>query len=105
MPDREQFITRSLFNDNNTFRNEIDLVFVGPSHWGETYHTCLGKHQSPINIEEHNVKNVSLPPLKLIGIDNPYQSYVTNNGHTGKNFTVRFYIRHAVIETLDSLLV
>ncbi|XP_011260769.1 carbonic anhydrase 2 [Camponotus floridanus] len=54
----------------------------GPSHWGEEYHTCIGKHQSPINIEEHNVKNVSLPPLKLIGIDDPYQSFVTNNGHT-----------------------
>lgn len=54
----------------------------GPSHWGEDYHGCIGKHQSPINIEEHNVKNVSLPPLRLIGIDSPYQSYVTNNGHT-----------------------
>ncbi|KAL6260177.1 hypothetical protein P5V15_007711 [Pogonomyrmex californicus] len=54
----------------------------GPSHWGEEYHSCVGKHQSPINIEEHNVKNVSLPPLRLIGIDNPCQSYVTNNGHT-----------------------
>ncbi|KAL0106136.1 hypothetical protein PUN28_016105 [Cardiocondyla obscurior] len=54
----------------------------GPSHWGKEYHTCVGKHQSPINIEEHNVKNVSLPPLRLIGIDNPCRSYMTNNGHT-----------------------
>lgn len=68
------------------FRNEINLVFIGPSHWGEEYHACIGKHQSPINIEEHNVKNVSLPSLRLIGIENPYQSYVTNNGHTGENF-------------------
>ncbi|TGZ54911.1 carbonic anhydrase 2 [Temnothorax longispinosus] len=55
---------------------------LGPSHWGDEYHTCIGKHQSPINIEEHNVKNVSLQPLRLIGIDNPCQSYVTNTGHT-----------------------
>ncbi|XP_071561953.1 carbonic anhydrase 1 [Temnothorax nylanderi] len=55
---------------------------LGPSHWGDEYHTCIGKHQSPINIEEHNVKNVNLPPLRLIGIDNPCQSYVTNTGHT-----------------------
>ncbi|XP_011876072.1 PREDICTED: carbonic anhydrase 2 isoform X2 [Vollenhovia emeryi] len=55
---------------------------LGPSHWGEEFHTCVGKHQSPINIEEHNVKSVNLPPLKLTGIDNPCQSYVTNNGHT-----------------------
>ncbi|XP_020280404.1 carbonic anhydrase 2-like [Pseudomyrmex gracilis] len=54
----------------------------GPSHWGEDYHACIGKHQSPINIEEHNVKNVSLPPLKLIGIDSPCLSFLTNNGHT-----------------------
>ncbi|KYM99677.1 Carbonic anhydrase 1 [Cyphomyrmex costatus] len=54
----------------------------GPLHWGEEYHSCIGKYQSPINIEEHNVKNVSLSPLRLIGIDNPYQSYVTNTGHT-----------------------
>ncbi|XP_072757678.1 carbonic anhydrase 13 [Anoplolepis gracilipes] len=54
----------------------------GPSHWGEDYHACIGKHQSPINIEEHNVKNVSLSPLKLIGIDDPCLSFVTNNGHT-----------------------
>lgn len=71
------------------FRNEINLV--GPSHWGEEYHTCIGKHQSPINIEEHNVKSVSLPPLKLNGIDNPCQSYITNNGHTGENFTVLLF--------------
>lgn len=76
------------------FRNEI-LFLLGPSHWGEEYQTCLGKHQSPINIEEHNVKNVSLPPLILIGIDNPCQSYVTNTGHTGENFTVRFYLHSA----------
>ncbi|XP_012215868.1 carbonic anhydrase 2 [Linepithema humile] len=53
----------------------------GPSNWGEDFHACIGKHQSPINIEEHNVKNVSLPPLKLNGIDNLYL-FMTNNGHT-----------------------
>jgi len=73
-------------------QNKVDLLFyfilTGPSYWGNNYHACFGKHQSPINIEEHNVKNVSLPPLKLIGIDNPCLSFVTNNGHTGKYFTV-----------------
>ncbi|XP_012523520.1 carbonic anhydrase 1 isoform X2 [Monomorium pharaonis] len=54
----------------------------GPAYWGEEYHTCVGKHQSPINIEEHNVQNVSLPPLILNGIDNPCHSYVKNTGHT-----------------------
>lgn len=54
----------------------------GPSHWGDEYHACIGKHQSPINIDEHNVKNVSLPPLQLFDIDNPFPSFVTNNGHT-----------------------
>ncbi|KAG7190875.1 hypothetical protein KM043_006936 [Ampulex compressa] len=54
----------------------------GPSHWADEYHTCVGKHQSPINIEEHNVKNISLPPLRFAGLDNPRSSYLTNNGHT-----------------------
>ncbi|XP_018342531.1 PREDICTED: carbonic anhydrase 1-like [Trachymyrmex septentrionalis] len=54
----------------------------GPANWSKEYHTCIGKHQSPINIDEHNVTNVSLPSLRLIGIDNPHQSYVTNTGHT-----------------------
>ncbi|XP_011876073.1 PREDICTED: carbonic anhydrase 2 isoform X3 [Vollenhovia emeryi] len=72
----------STFNENNALRSNTNLVFAGPSHWGEEFHTCVGKHQSPINIEEHNVKSVNLPPLKLTGIDNPCQSYVTNNGHT-----------------------
>ncbi|RLU21836.1 hypothetical protein DMN91_006212 [Ooceraea biroi] len=58
------------------------LCIAGPSHWGDSYNTCIGKHQSPINIEEHNVKNISLPSLKLVGIDNPCSSFVTNNGHT-----------------------
>ncbi|XP_018318012.1 carbonic anhydrase 2 [Mycetomoellerius zeteki] len=54
----------------------------GPANWSKEYHTCSGKLQSPINIDEHNVTNVSLSPLRLIGIDNPHQSYVTNTGHT-----------------------
>lgn len=54
----------------------------GPSHWGEEYQTCVGKHQSPINIEEHNVKNVSYEPLSFIGLENPRSSHVLNNGHT-----------------------
>ncbi|XP_043289329.1 carbonic anhydrase 2-like [Venturia canescens] len=54
----------------------------GPLHWGEEYNTCVGKHQSPINIEEHIVVNVSLPSLKFSGLDVSRSAYLTNNGHT-----------------------
>lgn len=56
----------------------------GPSHWGEQYNTCFGKHQSPININSLTVKQRNLPPLKLSGFDLlPNQTTITNNGHTG----------------------
>ncbi|XP_046820673.1 carbonic anhydrase 7-like isoform X1 [Vespa crabro] len=54
----------------------------GTSHWGIDYHSCVGKHQSPINIEEHNVKNVSLTPLRFEKLNIPRTSFITNNGHT-----------------------
>ncbi|KAI4501809.1 hypothetical protein M0802_003144 [Mischocyttarus mexicanus] len=54
----------------------------GPSHWADDYQSCFGKHQSPINIEEHNVKNVTLPPLVFQRLDVPHTSFITNNGHT-----------------------
>lgn len=57
----------------------------GPSHWGEQYNSCFGKHQSPINIDSVDVKHVVLPPLKLSGFDElPIKTTITNNGHTGK---------------------
>ncbi|KAF7414272.1 hypothetical protein HZH68_002761 [Vespula germanica] len=55
---------------------------LGPSHWPIDYQSCVGKHQSPINIEEHNVKNINLPPLRFEKLDLPRSSFITNNGHT-----------------------
>ncbi|XP_022910541.1 carbonic anhydrase-like [Onthophagus taurus] len=55
----------------------------GPSHWGERYHQCAGKHQSPINIEEHNVELVTLLPIIYKNFDiPPERTTLTNNGHT-----------------------
>ncbi|KAJ8670730.1 hypothetical protein QAD02_001989 [Eretmocerus hayati] len=54
----------------------------GPDHWAKDFHTCFGKHQSPINIEEHDVENVSLPLLQFRGLDLPRQFFLKNNGHT-----------------------
>ncbi|XP_050074930.1 carbonic anhydrase 7 isoform X1 [Anopheles maculipalpis] len=55
----------------------------GPSHWGEQYNTCTGKHQSPININSLDVKKVNLPPLVFQGFDvAPRETNLTNNGHT-----------------------
>lgn len=59
---------------------------LGPSHWPIDYQSCVGKHQSPINIEEHNVKNINLPPLRFEKLDVPRSSFITNNGHTGEIF-------------------
>ncbi|XP_055690817.1 carbonic anhydrase 7 [Lutzomyia longipalpis] len=55
----------------------------GPSHWGEQYNTCYGKHQSPINIDSLDVVPVNLPPLEFIGFDEqPANTKLSNNGHT-----------------------
>uniref|UniRef100_A0A1B0CVX3 Putative carbonic anhydrase n=1 Tax=Lutzomyia longipalpis TaxID=7200 RepID=A0A1B0CVX3_LUTLO len=55
----------------------------GPSHWGEQYNTCYGKHQSPINIDSLDVVPVNLPPLEFIGFDEqPAKTKLSNNGHT-----------------------
>uniref|UniRef100_A0A182WJ26 carbonic anhydrase n=1 Tax=Anopheles minimus TaxID=112268 RepID=A0A182WJ26_9DIPT len=56
---------------------------TGPSHWGEQYNSCTGKHQSPININSLDVKKVNLPPLVFQGFDvAPRETNLTNNGHT-----------------------
>uniref|UniRef100_A0A182NH68 carbonic anhydrase n=1 Tax=Anopheles dirus TaxID=7168 RepID=A0A182NH68_9DIPT len=55
----------------------------GPSHWGEQYNSCTGKHQSPININSLDVKKVNLPPLVFQGFNvAPKETNLTNNGHT-----------------------
>lgn len=64
---------------------------IGPSHWGEQFNTCMGKHQSPIDIDSLHVKHVSLPELSLRGFSlEPDKMSVTNNGHTGKKWFVYF---------------
>ncbi|XP_044583869.1 carbonic anhydrase 3-like [Cotesia glomerata] len=54
----------------------------GPQYWTKDYGTCTGKHQSPINIEEHEVEDVSFPSIKFVGLQNPQVAKLTNNGHT-----------------------
>nr|CAD7585914.1 unnamed protein product [Timema genevievae] len=54
-----------------------------PKHWAESYQTCSGKYQSPIDIEEHLVSQVRLPPLNFQGFKSKsVSSTLTNNGHT-----------------------
>lgn len=60
------------------------ILFAGPNHWVENYGTCVGKHQSPINIEEHFVTEVFLLPLQFSGVDVEQEFELENNGHTGK---------------------
>lgn len=65
--------------------NESFHPFLGPSHWGEEYGECSGKHQSPINIDSEHVTRKVLPKLKLENFhDKPKEMSITNNGHTGK---------------------
>uniref|UniRef100_A0A1B6CME5 carbonic anhydrase n=1 Tax=Clastoptera arizonana TaxID=38151 RepID=A0A1B6CME5_9HEMI len=56
---------------------------MSPDKWSETFQTCSGKYQSPIDIEENLVYRVSLPPLDFDGFDDaPLSTVITNNGHT-----------------------
>jgi carbonic anhydrase len=65
---------------------------TGPSHWAEEYQTCAGKFQSPIDIEEHLVTQVRLPPMHFHGFQSePISSTLTNNGHTGESSTMSLY--------------
>ncbi|XP_076240391.1 carbonic anhydrase 2 [Calliopsis andreniformis] len=54
----------------------------GPSHWGVDYKTCLGKYQSPIDIEEKDVTIFTFPTLKFSNIQNSHTAFMKNNGHT-----------------------
>ncbi|KAF5285411.1 hypothetical protein FQA39_LY16665 [Lamprigera yunnana] len=55
----------------------------GPIHWGEKYQHCFGKHQSPINIIEHKVQVVHLPPMTFTNFNvTNKNATLKNNGHT-----------------------
>ncbi|XP_065157828.1 carbonic anhydrase 2-like isoform X1 [Atheta coriaria] len=55
----------------------------GPTHWGEKYRQCIGKHQSPINIEDHNVETIWLYPMRFEHFgEKPEYAEMKNNGHT-----------------------
>lgn len=63
----------------------IEIMFTGPTHWGEQYNTCFGKYQSPIDINSLTVKHARLPPLTLNDTHvPPGQTVIKNNGHTGE---------------------
>lgn len=73
----------SLFTDEWK-ANKYICLFLGPAHWPEKYKTCAGKYQSPIDIEESLVTQVSLAPLKTTGFNTAPKSFnISNNGHTG----------------------
>ncbi|XP_037939743.1 carbonic anhydrase 7 [Teleopsis dalmanni] len=56
---------------------------MGPDHWGDTYNTCSGKHQSPININIVDVVNSTFWPLEFHDFDViPASAELVNNGHT-----------------------
>jgi len=59
---------------------------TGPDHWAEKFPECGGKLQNPVDIEEHLVRMVRLPPLAFHGFNRrPLSSNLTNNGHTGES--------------------
>lgn len=70
-------------------RRLLQLILLGPTHWGEQYNTCKGKHQSPININTLDLLYVSMPPLKMVGFKTPpLVTSLTNNGHTGESLLI-----------------
>lgn len=73
-----------VFCSNNVYCQDFGYDGIeGPKYWGERYSQCVGKHQSPINIEEHNVENVNLLPMRFENFDmRPDVGELKNNGHT-----------------------
>lgn len=62
---------------------------TGPSYWKNTYPTCGGSSQSPINVELRNIHyKRDMPPIFFEGYDTIPEnvSYtLLNNGHTGQS--------------------
>ncbi|XP_003401445.1 carbonic anhydrase 2 [Bombus terrestris] len=55
----------------------------GSSVWTNDDHdTCVGKFQSPIDIEENNVALASYPDLEFSGLQKPHKALIMNDGHT-----------------------
>ncbi|CAG9765173.1 unnamed protein product [Ceutorhynchus assimilis] len=55
----------------------------GPNYWGAKYAQCVGKHQSPIDIEVTKAITKHFPPLVFSHFDEPIQkAFLINNGHT-----------------------
>jgi len=75
---------------------------TGPENWTVNYPACGGKLQSPIDIEEHLVQPVRLPPLAFRGFNRrPITSTLSNNGHTGESIILRYWEKNKthVVET------
>lgn len=73
-------------------------VFVGPKFWGQTFQKCVGKHQSPIDIEEHDVTVVTLEPLVFENFDDVPDFYeLENNGHTGASLLLLLFFFKSLV--------
>lgn len=64
------------------------MHILGVAHWGDDYGGCLGKHQSPIDINSEHITRVVLSPLIMNGFDNATAATLSNNGHTGNKYNL-----------------
>lgn len=61
-----------------------------PYSWGDSFPSChplLERHHSPINLDQHLVRDDSLGPLRLEGFDAVQAGHWTleNDGHSGEH--------------------
>ena len=67
----------------------VCLPSSDPYAWGDMFPSChplLEEHHSPINLDQHATRNVSLGPLHLEGFDVTQSGHWTlkNDGHSGE---------------------